>query len=106
MTNVLRLAIVDPNDSARDALKKMLLGLDMVWLEAECSRYEFFADVVAQTNPDIGMIAIDADPQKALDLVARLAAASARRQGVSHPARADRRPRGRAGTNQRSPLWP
>ena len=24
----------------------MLLGLDTVWLEAECSRYEFFADVV------------------------------------------------------------
>ena len=48
----------------------------MIWLEAECSRYEFFADVVAQTNPDIGLVAIDADPQKALELVTRLAAAS------------------------------
>ena len=48
----------------------------MIWLEAECSRYEFFADVVAQTNPDIGLVAIDADPQKALELVGRLAAAS------------------------------
>ena len=54
----------------------MLLGMDMIWLEAECSRYEFFADVVAQTNPDIGLVAIDADPQKALDLVARLGVAS------------------------------
>jgi pilus assembly protein CpaE len=77
MSNVLRLAIVDPNDSQREALKSQLLGMDMVWLEAECSRYEFFADVVAQTNPDIGMVAIDADPQKALDLVARLTTASA-----------------------------
>ena len=76
MSNVLRLAIVDPNDSQREALKSMLLGMDMIWLEAECSRYEFFADVVAQTNPDIGLVAIDADPQKALDLVGRLAAAS------------------------------
>jgi pilus assembly protein CpaE len=48
----------------------------MIWLEAECSRYEFFADVVAQTSPDIGLVAIDADPQKALDLVARLGATS------------------------------
>ena len=76
MSNVLRLAIVDPNDLQRESLKSMLLGMDMIWLEAECSRYEFFADVVAQTNPDIGLVAIDADPQKALDLVERLAAAS------------------------------
>ena len=76
MSNVLRLAIVDPNDSQRESLKAMLLGMDMIWLEAECSRYEFFADVVAQTNPDIGLVAIDADPQKALELVGRLAVAS------------------------------
>jgi pilus assembly protein CpaE len=72
MSNVLRLAIVDPDDSKRETLKNMLLGMDMIWLEAECSRYEFFADVVAQTNPDIGLIALDSDETKALSLVARL----------------------------------
>src|ERR1035437_945188 len=76
MSNVLRLAIVDPNDSQRESLKSMLLGMDMIWLEAECSRYEFFGDVVAQTSPDIGLVAIDSDPQKALDLVMRLGTAS------------------------------
>jgi len=76
MSNVLRLALVDPNDSQREALKSMLLGMDTIWLEAECSRYEFFADVVAQTNPDIGIVAINSDPQKALDLVSRLGASS------------------------------
>jgi pilus assembly protein CpaE len=76
MSNVLRLALVDPNDSQRESLKNMLLGLDMIWLEAECSRYEFFADVVSQTSPDIGLVAVDADPQKALDLVSRLGATS------------------------------
>ncbi len=72
MSNVLRLAIVDPSDSARDSLKTILLGLDMVWLEAECSRYEFFSDVVAQTHPDIGVVALDKDPDKALQLVEQL----------------------------------
>ena len=72
MSNVLRLAIVDPNDSARESLKGMLLGMEMIWLEAECSRYEFFGDVVAQTNPDIGLVAMDRDPAKALELVAKL----------------------------------
>ncbi len=63
MSNVLRIAIVDPSDSSRDSLKSTLLGLDKVWLEAECSRYEFFADVVAQTHPDIGIVSIDSDPK-------------------------------------------
>jgi pilus assembly protein CpaE len=72
MSNVLRLAIVDPDDDSRDSLKSMLLGMDMVWLEAECSRYEFFADVVNQTHPDIGVVAIDSDADKALDLIADL----------------------------------
>ncbi len=72
MSDVLRLAIVDPHDSQREALKNLLLGMDTVWLEAECSRYEFFSDVVAQTNPDIGLVAIDSDPEKALNLVAQL----------------------------------
>lgn len=72
MSNVLRLAIVDPNDESRDNLKSMLLGMDMVWLEAECSRYEFFADVVGQTHPDIGVVSIDHDATKALSLIAEL----------------------------------
>jgi pilus assembly protein CpaE len=73
MANVLRIAVVDPKDSSRDALKSMLLGLDTAWLEAECSRYEFFGDVVGQTNPDVGFIALDSDPEKALDLIESLA---------------------------------
>ncbi len=76
MSNVLRLAIVDPNDPSREAMKAMLLGMEMIWLEAECSRYEFFADVVAQTHPDIGVVAIDRDPEKGLELVARLSESS------------------------------
>lgn len=72
MSNVLRLAIVDPNDSTRESLKNMLLGMDMVWLEAECSRYEFFADVVGQTHPDIGVVCLHSDPEKALQLVERV----------------------------------
>jgi pilus assembly protein CpaE len=72
MSNVLRLAIVDPVDTSRDALKSTLLGMEMVWLEAECSRYEFFADVVAQTHPDIGIVSLNQSPEKALQLVAQL----------------------------------
>jgi len=74
MANVLRVAIVDPNDVSRESLKTVLLGLDTVWLEAECSRYEFFADVVQQTKPDIGLIAMDGDSEKAIGLIAEVVA--------------------------------
>ena len=73
MPNVLRIAVVDPKDSTREELKSMLLGLDAAWLEAECSRYEFFGDVVAQTNPDVGFVALDSNPAKGLELVTSLA---------------------------------
>ncbi len=76
MSNVLRVAVVDPKDAPRDTLKTMLLGLDSVWLEAECSRYEFFTDVVAQTNPDVCFVALDSNPDKALDLVVSLVKSS------------------------------
>ena len=69
MSNVLRLAIVDPDDSKRGTLKSLLLGMDIVWLEAECSRYEFFADVINQTNPDIGVVSLDDNPEKAVALM-------------------------------------
>src|SRR5436190_2343958 len=72
MSNVLRLAIVDPSDSSRNAIKNMLLGMEVVWLEAECSRYEFFADVIGQTKPDIGVICLDANPEKGLKLMEAL----------------------------------
>ena len=69
MSNVLRLAIVDPSDTSRSQLKNMLLGMDIVWLEAECSRYEFFSDVIGQTKPDIGIICIDGNLEKGLKLI-------------------------------------
>src|SRR5579871_859863 len=72
MKTVVRLAIVDPKDASRNSLKNLLVGLDTVWLEAECSRYDFFADVVTQTNPDIALISLDSDSAKGLALVAKL----------------------------------
>ena len=72
MANVLRLAIVDPDDGKRDDLKTLLLGIDTVWLEAECSRYDFFPSIVEQSSPDVGIIAIDSDPDRAIELIQEL----------------------------------
>lgn len=72
MKDVKRIAIVDPSDATRETLRNMLLGLENVWLEAECSRYEFFSDVLQQSNPDIALVALDADANRGLQLIGQL----------------------------------
>ncbi|MGL4554295.1 MAG: AAA family ATPase, partial [Gemmataceae bacterium] len=69
MRDVLRIAIVDPSDVTREELRNVLLGLEQIWLEAECSRYEFFYDVISQSMPDVVMISLDSDQAKALALI-------------------------------------
>lgn len=72
MRDVQRLAIVDPSDSTREPLRNLLLGIETIWLEAECSRYEFFFDVVQQSNPDVAVVSLDSDHTKALQLIGQL----------------------------------
>lgn len=69
MKSVIRLAIVDPNDVTRHALKTLLLGIDTVWLEAECSRYDVFSEVLLQTQPDIALVALDSDQTRSIELI-------------------------------------
>src|SRR5262249_5397661 len=67
-----RIAIVDPIDATREPLRNLLLGVDSVWLEAECARYEFFFDVIHQSTPDAVLISLDADQNKAMQLINQL----------------------------------
>jgi len=69
-----RIAIVDPNEASRESLRTMLLGVDFVWLEAECARYEYFFDVIQQSSPDLVVVSLDGDKPKALGMVGQLAA--------------------------------
>jgi pilus assembly protein CpaE len=72
MTDVTRVAIVDPSDATREPLRNLLLGIESVWLEAECSRYEFFIDVARQSNPDLVVVTLDAEHNKALQLIQQM----------------------------------
>lgn len=72
MKDVIRIAFVEPAEASRTTIKTMLLGIDSIWLEAECSRYEFFTDVIAQSQPDIALVALDSDPELAVDVIAQV----------------------------------
>jgi pilus assembly protein CpaE len=69
-----RIAIVDPNEATRESLRTLLLGVDFVWLEAECARYEYFFDVIQQSTPDLVLINLDSDKHRAINMVGQLAA--------------------------------
>lgn len=69
-----RVAIVDPTESTRESLRALLLGVDFVWLEAECARYEYFFDVIQGSAPDIAIVALDADKNKALHMIGQISA--------------------------------
>jgi pilus assembly protein CpaE len=70
--SVQRVAIVDPSDVTREPLRNLLLGVESIWLEAECARYEFFLEVIQQSNPDVAVVSLDADQAKALNLISQL----------------------------------
>ncbi len=73
MRDLQRVAIVDPNDTTRQELRDALLGMEeQVFLDAECSRYEFFFDVIQQSRPDVVIISLDSDQNKALQLISQL----------------------------------
>ncbi len=69
MSNPIRIVICDPKETSREVLKKYLLGIDEVWLEADCSRYDSFQDVVEQTSPDVAVIDLDSNVDKAIGVV-------------------------------------
>jgi pilus assembly protein CpaE len=73
MKEVQRVAIVDPSDSTREPLRNLLLGVESIWLEGESTRYEFFPDVIHQSDPDVAVVALDADHAKAMQLISQLA---------------------------------
>jgi pilus assembly protein CpaE len=72
-----RVAIVDPTESTRESLRTLLLGVDFVWLEAECARYEYFFDVIGKSPPDLAIVALDSDKNRALQMIGQLS--------VEHP---------------------
>lgn len=89
MSGVTRVAIVDPLDDSREHLRANLLGMDTVWLEAECSRYEFFLDVIQQSTPDVAIVCVDADAEGATSLIRRISSAQPDVDVVAVSARTD-----------------
>ncbi len=64
-----KVAFVDPNESTREELNKVLMGLNDVDVVADCSRYEYFLEIVKGEEPHIAIINVDTDPVAGLALL-------------------------------------
>lgn len=69
-----RIVICDPSDNSREHLRSLLLGIDFAFLDAECKRYDAFLDILAEGGaaPDLAIIHLDNDPERAVQLVAQI----------------------------------
>jgi len=70
---LLRLVILDPVERSRETLRGQFLGLPWIWLQAECTKYDFLQEVLHnQELPHIVVVSIDADLEKACMAISRL----------------------------------
>ena len=70
---LLRLVILDPVERSRETLRSQFLGLPWVWLQAECTKYDFLQEVLRnQEIPHIVVVSIDGDLEKACIAISRL----------------------------------
>ena len=89
MASVQRVVIVDPTEETRENLRNTLVALDSVYLEAECARYEFFPDVVKQSEPNLAIVTVDDDPEAAVALIRKMAAEAPGMNLIAASGRAD-----------------
>ena len=73
MSGTIRTVICDPNESTRESLKKSLMGMEQVWLEADASLYSLFPSIVEQSMPEIAIVDIDSDEDEGLRTVEAIA---------------------------------
>ncbi len=69
-----RVAVVDPQASTRVALCDLLRRMESARLEKECGHYDLFVEVIFEVRPDVALVALEPDCQRALKLIAELAA--------------------------------
>ncbi len=71
MNLVLRTVVVDRDVTIRREIKTALAGTDLVWLEAEYA--DFGAVPLSGAAPDVLLVGVDSDTERALDLISRMA---------------------------------
>ncbi|WP_165220243.1 AAA family ATPase [Aquisphaera insulae] len=73
MRDVIRVALIDPNEESRRTLQRLLGSLGTLWLAEAFDSYRAAAARIGEIGPDLCLVALDADPAQAIELIASLA---------------------------------
>src|SRR5689334_6685657 len=76
MQDLTRIVLIDPNGESRDALRRLLGTIGGFWVAEVLDHYRGAAARVGEVNPDLAVVALDHDPQQAIELIGALAKAS------------------------------
>jgi pilus assembly protein CpaE len=69
MKDLIRIVLIDPNGESRDALRRLLGTIGGFWVAEVLETYRGVAAHVGEIAPDLIIVALDADPQQAIDLI-------------------------------------
>lgn len=70
--DAVRVVVIDPIDASRDALQRLMQGLDSVWLTEVCKTYASAPKAVGDQAPNLAVINLDYDREVALALISEL----------------------------------
>lgn len=69
MKTMIRVVLVDPLESSRQALQRLLGGITSVWLAEVCSTYQAALRSVAENSPDLILVVLDADLEESVAVI-------------------------------------
>ena len=78
MKDLIRIVLIDPNGESRDALRRLLGTIGGFWVAEVLESYRGAAARVGEIAPDLTIVALDHDPQQAIDLIAEVTKANPR----------------------------
>ncbi len=69
MKDLIRIVLIDPNAESRDALRRLVGAIDGFWVAEVLENYRGAAARVGEVAPDLTIVALDHDPQQAVEVI-------------------------------------
>jgi pilus assembly protein CpaE len=76
MRDVTRIVLVDPSAESRNGLRRLLGGISTAWVAEVFETYQDIAGRIQEIRPDMTIVALDHDANRALELIQALSQSS------------------------------
>ena len=69
MKDVIRVVLVDPNEESREAFRRLLGGMSVIWLTEVFTSYQNLGVRVKEIGAHLTIVTLDHDPDQAIELI-------------------------------------